>query len=320
MPLARLLACCLLLLAVCACKNEAEPAITPQTTDKHQAKRIALVMKTMSNPFFVEIEKGARRAEKEFGLHLLTRAAASETSIEQQIQLVETLITQKVDAIVIAPGDSQRLIPVLKRAQLAGIKLVNIDNQLNQDAMSRARMEPIPFVSVDNEDASYRAVRLLSQKINRPTKAAILEGIRSAENAQLRLRGARRAFSENTHISLVAAESANWKIDEAYQVAAQLFKDHPDLRLLFCANDMMALGVLRYLHDHDIKHVQIASYDALEDIKIAIKAGQVSVTVDQQAMQQGFQGIALAHRLLKGELVPKQVWVDARLISAEQLQ
>ncbi len=70
-------------------------------------------MKTLTNPFFVEMERGARRAEQELGVNLSVKTAAQETSIEQQIQLVEDLIATNVNAIVIAPGDSQRLIPAL---------------------------------------------------------------------------------------------------------------------------------------------------------------------------------------------------------------
>lgn len=79
-------------------------------------KTIALVMKTLTNPFFIEMEKGARKAENEFGINLIVKTGAKETSIEQQIAIVEELINSKVDAIVIAPGSSTDLIPVLKKS------------------------------------------------------------------------------------------------------------------------------------------------------------------------------------------------------------
>jgi ribose transport system substrate-binding protein len=64
----------------------------------------ALAMKTLTHPFFIEMEKGARRAEAEMRVNLQVRTAAQETSIEQQIQIVNDLIAVHVDAIVIAPG------------------------------------------------------------------------------------------------------------------------------------------------------------------------------------------------------------------------
>ena len=205
---------------------------------------IALVMKTLTNPFFIEMEKGAREAEMEFGINLIVKTGAQETSIDQQITIIEELITQDVDAILIAPADSVQLIPVLKRAQDAGIIIVNIDNQLDAKASEQAGLVDVPFISVDNEQGAYLSAQYLSQNISEPTQAIIIEGIVTAQNGQDRKNGAMRAFDENPNIEVVASQSANWKIDEAHDVAAELFIKYPDVKLVFCANDMMAFGVI----------------------------------------------------------------------------
>ena len=272
-------------------------------------------MKTLTNPFFIEMEQGARRAEKQLGIELQVKTAAQETSIEQQIQIVDDLITARIDAIVIAPGDSQRLVPVLKKAADAGIKLVNIDNLLDPETVRQAGLNPIPFISVDNEKAAYASAKYIAEGAKPGTQAAILEGIRSADNANQRKAGATKAFAESKAIKLVASESANWKIDEAYLVTKQLFSKHPEVKLLFAANDMMALGALKYLRESKHHGVKVASYDALDEAVTEVKAGRLAVTVDQQAAEQGFQGIALAVRLLKGEQVPAKMLIDTRLIS-----
>jgi ribose transport system substrate-binding protein len=266
------------------------------------------------------MEKGARRAEKELGVELLVKTAAQETSIEQQIQIVDDMVAAKVDAIVIAPGDSQRLIPVLKKATDSGIKVVNIDNRLDPEAIRQSGMAPVPFISVDNEKGAHSAAKHIADMAKQPTEAAILEGIRSADNARQRMEGAKRAFAENKAIKLVASESANWKIDEAHDVAKQLFAKHPNIKLLFAANDMMGLGALKYLQEAGKNDVKLAAYDALDEAIAEVKAGRMACTVDQQAAEQGFQGVALAIRLLKGENVPGQVLIDTRLITAATLK
>lgn len=291
-----------------------------QSENQQERKRIALVMKTLTNPFFVEMEKGARRAEKELGIDLVVKNAAQETSIEQQIQLVEDAISDKVDAIVIAPGDSHRVIPVLKKAQDRGIKIVNIDNRLDPEASRQAGLTPIPFVSVDNEKAAYEAAKFLVSDVSRPMDAVILEGIRSAENARLRKQGAIRAFSENRFVRVVASESANWKIDEAYTTMQRILVKHKDVRIVFASNDMMGLGALMYLRERGKNNVKVGSYDALEEAVAEIKSGRLTVTVDQQAAEQGFQGVLLANRLLKGEVVDTTTLINTRLITAKSLQ
>jgi len=326
----RLLTPFLFILFLAACGDSNNPAVTtvvqvpakvtPAPAPQPELKRIGLVMKTLTNPFFVEMEKGARRAEKELGVELQVKTAAQETSIEQQIQIVEDMIAAKVDAIVIAPGDSQRLVPVLKKAVGNGIKVVNIDNRLDPEAVRKASLAPIPFVSVDNEKGAYGAVKFVAGTINKPTEAAILEGIRSADNARQRMVGAKRAFAENRNIRLVASESANWKIDEGFAVMQQIFTRHPNVKLLFAANDMMGLGALKFLQDARKTDVKVIAYDALAEAVAEVKAGRLTATVDQQAAEQGFQGVALAMRLLKGESVPEILIVDTRLLTLESLK
>ena len=298
--------------------TEAAAAQGPQ--EGQPALRVALIMKTLTNPFFVEMEKGARKAQRETHIDLQVETATQETSIEQQVQLVDNEIKAKAKAIIIAPGDSVRLVPVLKKAQDAGIQIVNIDNRLSPEAMAAAGMKPVPFISVDNEKGAYLAAKSVAGQIQVPTEVAVLEGIRSANNAQLRKHGAERGFKSNPMLKLVAEETANWKIDEAYGVTGRMFKQHPRIGVLFCANDMMAIGALKYLQEAGRTQVRVAGFDALAEAKAAIRAGQLAVTVDQQADQQGYLGIRSALDLLQGKAVPMDIQVEVKLITAETLK
>jgi len=100
-------------------------------------------------------------------------------------------------------------------------------------------------------------------------------------------------------------------------VTQQIFAKHANVKLIFAANDMMGLGTLKYLHETGKTDVKVVAYDALAEAIAEVKAGNLLVTVDQQAGEQGFQGIALAMRLLKGESVPEVLLIETRLITAE---
>jgi ribose transport system substrate-binding protein len=330
MKLIRLISCTALSLSLFGCGQSSGPSINSVATPAQPAsasaavvaapRAIGLVMKTLTNPFFIEMEKGARRAEKDLGIALTVKTAAQETSIEQQIQLVNDLITAKVEAIVIAPGDSLSLIPALKKAADAGIKIINIDNRLDPDALKQIGLNGVPFLGVDNEAGAYKAGQFLTSKISVPTQAAILEGIRSADNARQRMEGARRALSENKQVRVVASETANWKIDEAYAVSKALFTKHPDVKLLFAANDMMALGASKYLQESGKLDVKVVGFDALSEALTEIKAGRIAATIDQQAAEQGYQGVAMAVRLVTGESVSPVTLIETRLITAADLK
>ena len=293
------------------------PSASVPTSPPTQKMEIGLVMKTLTNPFFLEMERGARRAETELPIKLTVKPASQATSIEQQIQIVEDLIASKVAAIVIAPGDSQRLIPVLKKAADSGIKIVNIDNRLDPQTVSQIGMQAIPFVSVDNDAGGYKAGKFLADGATAPTEAVILEGIRTADNAKQRMEGARRALLENKNIKIVASESANWEIDKAYAATKAIVTKHPQVKLLFAANDMMAIGAAKYFQESGNKNVKVAGYDALAEAVSEIAAGRMAATIDQQAAEQGYQGVSLAYKVVKGETVPALTSIDTKLVTAK---
>jgi ribose transport system substrate-binding protein len=321
----------LLTISLVACgaattQNPAEPFIESTQTSNSAAtqptetRTVALVMKTLTNPFFVEMEKGARKAESELGIKLIVKTAAQETSIQQQIAIVEELVKLKVDAIVIAPGDSKELIPALKKAQDAGIKIVNIDNKLDADLAQKLGLVNVPFISVDNEKGAYMSAKYISDMIKTPTKVLILEGIQEARNAQDRLAGAKRAFFENKNITISASETAHWKIDEAHDLTARIFQTNPDIGAIFCANDMMALGAIQYLEEKQLSNVLVAGFDNLAEADLAIKDGRMAVTIDQQASLQGYMGVQYAVKMINGEDVALLNYVDVLLVTKETLK
>lgn len=303
-------------LILMACSDPVQSTKQPESPEPPANKlRIGLVMKTLTNPFFIEMEKGARKAETQLGISLIVKTAAQETSFEQQVIIMNDLIQNKlVDAIVVAPADAYHLVNSIKNAQVAGIPVVNIDAQIDRQALKEARLKNVPFISVDNEMGGYLSAKTLIADVDKPIKVAILEGIRAAKNANARKSGALRAFSEKPLVEVVASESANWKIDEAYNVTKAMFTKHPDISLIFAANDMMAIGAIKFLEDTGKVKVKVSGFDALPEVGRALESGVLVATIDQQAAEQGYQGVLYAFRMLKGELLPEETILNVKLI------
>ncbi len=302
MKILKLLVFFVLLLSLTVCKkkdrnDQVQLNESPQQ-DKYQ---IALVMKTLTNPFFITMERGAREAEKDLGIQLIVKTGSQETAIAQQIDIIRKLIKDKVDAIVIAPASSIELVPILARAQQQGIVIVNIDNELDKDAAKKFNLKDVPFISVDNEEGAYLSAKYISENVSQKSNAVILEGIKSAQNGIDRKKGAMKAFEENKNITVISSKSADWKIDEAYEVFQNMWNENSNIDLVFCSNDMMALGVVQFLQENKIKDVKVAAFDNIEEIKPHLQSGAVSVTIDQQADVQGYKGIETAYKLLKKE-------------------
>lgn len=321
----------LVLLAIlsAACKPGEEPSAAPplilpsgnqqQASEDEATPTVALVIKTLANPFFMAMEKGARRAEKELGIRLLVRSHGDETAIEQQIAIVEQLIRDKVDAIVIVPGHSTEMVPVVKKAQDAGIALVNIDNRLDP-ATAREWGLSVPWISVDNARGGYLSAQYLASKLTRPTPVVIVTGDETGFAGQERVRGAQQAFAENPNARLQGTEFAYWTIEDAYEAAPRLFERHPDVGAIFSVNDLMALGIIRYLEERGRSGVLISAYDDIEEARAAIRQGKLLATINQQAEEQGYLGVKYAVRALTGEKLPPETIIDVKLVTAESLQ
>ncbi|WP_428263000.1 substrate-binding domain-containing protein [Haliangium sp.] len=319
-----------------ACEPERDPSTTtPAAPESRPAagadessdtgatppQTVALVVKTRTNPFFEAMERGAREAADARSLEFVIKAATRESAAEQQRVIVDQLIDDDVAAIVIAPLDTAALLPALAHAQRAGIVLINVDDRLDAALLHDAGVAPIPFVGVDNVEGAYRGATYLaanhpSRRRRARTKAAIIEGIPATANSRQRKRGAERAFAEHRHIELVAIEIGNWRIDDGHAATQRLLRAHADLGIIYCANDMMALGAVRALAEAGNDKVLVGGYDGIDEARAAVRAGTLAVTVDQQAAIQGRRGVELAAAALADAAVPSETFVEVALITA----
>lgn len=314
MRLFLIFATCLPALFFSGCDSSEE---NPLPTPTSERPTVLLVMKSLVNPFYIEMEKGARQAANELGVDLIVKSGTNETLVAQQIELIDEQLTVGIDALVIAPADSIAILSVLVRAHEMGVKIVNIDNQIDAEAVQRMGLPPIPFVSVDNQVGGYDAGQVLAELAAPNAKALVIEGPRSAINARQRRDGATQALIENG-INIVATEEAHWKLESAYALVKRTHSQHPDLSVIFAANDMMALGALLYAQENNLNEWLIGGFDNIPDVQTAVKEGLLAVTIDQQADQQGYQGVATAVDLLNGSAVKDTVFVQTRTVRADE--
>ena len=148
----------LLLCLLCAAGCSKSDQVQNSDTSKTGKTRIALIMKSLANEFFSTMASGAEAHQKDNAdtYDLVVNGIKDERDISRQVALVEEMAASGVDAIVIAPADSQALIPALRRARKAGIVIVNIDNKLDAEVLAKEDLQ-IPFVGPNNH-AGAKAV------------------------------------------------------------------------------------------------------------------------------------------------------------------
>ena len=264
--------------------------------------KVALVMKSLANEFFLTMEDGAKAYQKEHPqeFDLISNGIKDETDTSAQIRIVEQMIVAKVDGLVIAPADSKALVPVLKKASDAGIKVVNIDNRLDPEVLKSKGLD-IPFVGPDNRKGARLAGDYLAKHLKAGDQVGIIEGVPTTTNAQQRTAGFKDAM-DAADMKIVSTQSGNWEIDKGNAVAAAMLNEYPNIKALLCGNDSMAIGAVSAIRAAGKKgQVLVIGYDDIQAIQPMLKDGRILATVNQFAAKQAVFGIEAALKLVKGE-------------------
>jgi ribose transport system substrate-binding protein len=258
--------------------------------------KVALVMKSLANEFFLTMETGAKDYQKHNPnqFDLITNGIKDETDTANQIRIVEQMIVSKVDALVIAPADSKALVPVIKKAVDAGIIVVNIDNKLDTDVLKSKDLN-VPFVGPDNAKGARQVGEYLAkQKLKSGDEVGIIEGVSTTTNAQQRTAGFKQAM-QTAGVKVVALQSGDWEIDKGNAVASQILNANPNVKALLCGNDNMAIGAVSAVRAAGkAGKVQVVGYDNINAIKPMLADGRVLATADQYAAKQAVFGIDTA--------------------------
>jgi ribose transport system substrate-binding protein len=269
-----------------------------QNAPAHKPK-VALVMKSLANEFFLTMETGAKDYQKHNPdkFDLITNGIKDETDTANQIRIVEQMIVSKVDAIVLAPADSKALVPVVKKAVDAGIIVVNIDNRLDQDVLKSKDLN-VPFVGPDNRKGARLVGDYLARRLKAGDEVGILEGVSTTTNAQQRTAGFKDAM-QTVGAKVVSVQSGEWEIDKGNAVASAMLNEYPNLKALLAGNDNMAIGAVSAVRAAGKQgKVMVVGYDNINAIHPMLKDGRVLATADQYAAKQAVFGIDTALKAL----------------------
>jgi ribose transport system substrate-binding protein len=309
---------CTALLAVVAATILVGHGCTPPASNDSaiHKPRIALIMKSLANEFFITMETGARAHQQANAeaYDLLANGIKDELDVGRQIDLVEQMIAQRVDAIVIAPADSKALVPVCQKAQQAGIVVVNIDNKFDDEVLASTRIR-IPFVGPDNRHGARLVGDHLVKYLQSGDQVAIVEGAPNAFNGVQRKLGFEDAMKAGG-MTIVSSQSGYWEMDKANQVVAALITEHPDLKAVLCANDSMALGAVAALRGaNKLESVKVVGYDNIAAAQRLLQEGHLLATADQHADQLAVYGIQYALEMLNSKTAPADRQTPVELVT-----
>ena len=284
-------------------------------TDAGSKPTVALVLKTLNNQFFIDMEAGAQAAADSLGIELIVQAPEREIDVEKQMQIVENLLQRQVKVLLLVPSGSKEIVPAVIKANAASIPVVTVDARIDTAALRLAGGHVATYIGSDNEDGGRLAGVLVAERLGGTGSVAVLEGIPGHENGDARLRGFRRALAQFPGVTIVASQTANWERDQAFNVAQNILQAHPDITALFACNDVMALGALEAIAAAGkASRIMVVGFDAQDDARKAISEKRMAATIAQNPREMGRLAVIAAARLLKGEVVPQEQPVAISLV------
>ncbi len=288
------------------------------TGDLGRKPKVGLVMKSLANQFFQQMDAGAKEfaAANEDILEFQTVGMQDERDFAAQVAAVENYITQQFDAIVIAPADSVAMVEPIKKALDAGIHVINIDVALDADAMADAGID-LAFFGPDNRAGAKLAGDALGQALGEGGKVVILEGNPEADNGNQRRMGFEDSVAEYG-LDLLDSRTAHWETEEANQLMTNFLTQYPDVQGVMAANDSMALGVVSALEaEGKVGEIQVVGFDNIPAVHELIDNGSMLATIEQFGADMAKFGIEFALREMQGETFEGWVQTPVELVTAE---
>mgnify|MGYP003374786444 CR=1 FL=1 len=275
---------------------------------------ITTICMALNSDYWHMVEAGAKLAGKELGVKVNVIGPNAESDSATQINMVEDAVNNKVDAIVLAANEPTSLVSAAQTVKNAGIPLVLIDAMLNTEDESLYSC----FVGTGNLDAGRQGGEFIASKLQKGDKVAIIRGLVGQTVHDQRSEGAQKAMEE-AGLEVVAVQPADSDRGKAVNVAENIIQANPDIKAFYSTNDDMALGAYQAVAAAGMKDVVVVGFDGTFNAMDSIEKGEMSGSVAQQPIEEGYQGVVNAVKILKGESVEKQQPLDVVVLSKDNV-
>lgn len=264
-----------------------------------------------TNPFFVILEKTIRDSVEANGDLLISVDPANDVSL--QIQQIEDLISQDIDAIFLNPAEAEGILPALDALKAAGIPIINFDTEV-------ADMEYVAsYVGSDN----YNAGKVCGEDLvaKRPNGGDIIVLDSPTMNSVVdRTNGFIDAI-EGHNFNIVAQQDARGNLERSMGIAEDLLQAHPDVVSIFGGNDPTALGALAAANAAGLTDCLIYGVDGSPDIKSELASGEslIEGSGAQSPVNIATTSADVMYKMLNGETIDTRYPVETFLITSDNV-
>jgi inositol transport system substrate-binding protein len=265
-----------------------------------------------SDTFLSRVQDGMKVKAEELGVEITITDAKDDT--QAQLTQVENFISQGVSAIIVVPVDTSAAQPIADAAKAAEIPLVFVNRNPS--------IAGVPYVGSDSLYAGQVEMEQLAKLAGNKGDVVILQGQVTNEAAVLRTQGCNEK-AEAAGMKVVATQAGDWDRAKGQSITENWIQSGTLKEgMVVCANnDEMALGAINALKAADLlDKVFVGGVDATSEALAAMQAGDLEVTVFQDANGQGQGGVQAAVDLVNGKTVPDYVDIPYQLVTPENIE
>jgi inositol transport system substrate-binding protein len=306
------LALVMLLSVLSACAAPAAAPTEAAATEASGAKPVKIGVSMLFDDLWLTTLRDAmtKYAASQPGVELIM--VDSKEDVATQLGQVENFVTQKVDAIVIVPANTDAADPMTKAAQDAGIPLVYV-NRLPANLP-----DGVAYVGSESIQAGIMQAEWLAKQLNGKGNVVIMNGNLAQEAAQKRTEGEKQVFAKYPDIKIIREDTGNWHRDEGLSLMENWLASGDQIDAVASNNDEMAIGALQAIEAAGkLGKILVGGVDASPDALQEMDKGRLNVTVFQNAAGQGEGGIKAAIALARGEKIDQITWVPFELVTPE---
>jgi ribose transport system substrate-binding protein len=275
-----------------------------------ESYKIAVVPKGTTHEFWKAINAGAMKAAQELkaegvNVQVIWKGPLREDDREQQVQVVENFVAQRVSGIVLAPLDRKALVGPVEAAVRGKVPVIVIDSGVESKA-------PASFIATDNLEGGRIAARELGKMLGGKGNVILLRYAVGSASTEQREEGFLEVMKKDfPGITLISTDQhAGATRDTAKRVSENLLnRFRGKVNGVFCCNESSGAGMLLALRDAGLAggKVKFVAFDSGETLNSGLKAGDVQGLVVQNPMRMGYLGVKSMVDLLRGKKLEARV-------------
>lgn len=274
-------------------------------------ENVAVVLKTLSSPYWKYVEAGAKAAGKDLGVDVTVVGPAAESQIMEQVNMIEDSLNQGIGALVVSPSQPDTVVPALEQAKQSDVPVLLIDTDADFS-------DKTSFIGTDNLTAGKEGGKLLASKLKKGDKVALISGALGNTAMDQRIKGAKEALEEAGMV-IAAEQPADSDKTKANTVMENILQKNADIKGVFSANDDMAIGALRATESKGLNIPIIGTDGTVEAIQSIID-GKLAGTIAQNPYEMGYQGVENAVKTIEGEKIDTRIDSGIDVITEENAQ